>query len=98
MHVQVPEAKQPRDLTPHESCCPGSCAGRSCRVVRAEGDDEAALELALSPISDVIRVSCVYHCVSHWYHDHVNDLFGLIHVSQYMYHKTSLRAVSMSHV
>ena len=63
----------------------------SCRVVRAEGDDEATHVLALSPISDVIRVSCVYHCVSHWYHDHVNDLFGLIHVSQYIkvYHDVS---------
>ena len=54
------------------------------RVVRAEGDDEATHVLALSPISVVIHVSCVYHCVSHWYHDHVNDSFGLIHVSQYI--------------
>ena len=73
-------------------------------VTRAEGDDLAALELALSPISDVIRVSCVYHCVSHWYHDHVNDSFGLIHVSQYIKRVSRcittplLRAVSMSHV
>ena len=56
---------------PHESKRPGAFTHESGRlrvgrVVRAEeGDDEAALELALSPIPGVIRVSCVYHCVSH---------------------------------